>query len=53
MNSNGEGWHHQNTKLESHKKVYESEDFCNVVMPSENTKILVFNYTAQKNEVFY
>ena len=30
-------------KLESHKKVYENKDFCNDVMPSEDTKILKFN----------
>ena len=30
-------------KLESHKKVYENKIFCNVVMPSEDTKILEFN----------
>ena len=26
-------------KLESHKKVYENKNFCNVVMPSEDTKL--------------
>ena len=31
------------TKLLSHKKVCENKDFCNVVMPSEDTKILKFN----------
>ena len=30
-------------KLESHKKVCEKKDFCSVVMPSEDTKILEFN----------
>ena len=30
-------------KLESHKKVCENKDFCNVFMPSEDTKILEFN----------
>ena len=30
-------------KLESHKRVYENKDFCNVIMPSEDTKILEFN----------
>ena len=29
-------------RLESHKKVFENEDFCNNVMPSEDTKILDF-----------
>ena len=27
-------------KLESHEKVCENKDFCNVIMPSEDTKIL-------------
>ena len=31
------------TKLESHKKVCENKDICNVTMPSEDTKILEFN----------
>ena len=30
-------------KLDSHKKVCDYEDFCNVVMPFEDTKILEFN----------
>ena len=30
-------------KCESYKKVCENKDFCNVVMPSEDTKILEFN----------
>ena len=28
---------------ESHKKVCENKDFCNVIMPSKDTKILEFN----------
>ena len=31
------------TKLESHKKACENKDFRNVVMTSEDTKILEFN----------
>ena len=31
------------SKLELHKKLYENKDFCNVVMNSEDTKILEFN----------
>ena len=31
------------SKLESHKKVCENKDFCNVIMPSEDTKTLEFN----------
>ena len=30
-------------KKESHKKVCENKDFCNIVMPSGETKILEFN----------
>ena len=36
-------------KSESHKKVCENKDFCNVLMLSENTKILKFNQ-YQKSE---
>ena len=32
----------ENTR-ELHKKVCEKKDFCNVIMPSEDAKILVFN----------
>ena len=30
-------------KLESHKRVCQKKFFCNVIMPSEDTKILEFN----------
>ena len=30
-------------KLELHKKICESKDFCNVIMPSEDIKILKFS----------
>ena len=30
-------------KIESHRNVCESKDFCNVVIPSEDTMILKFN----------
>ena len=30
-------------KLESHKRVCENKNFCNVIMPSEDNKILKFN----------
>ena len=30
-------------KTESHNKVCENKDFCNVMMPSEDTKIVEFN----------
>ena len=37
------------SKLESHKKVCENKAFCNVIMPSEGTKILEYNQ-YQKSE---
>ena len=30
-------------KLESHKRVFENKDFCNIITCSEDTKILKFN----------
>ena len=30
-------------KRESHKKICENKDFCNVTIPSEDIKILEFN----------
>ena len=30
-------------KRESHKKVCENEDFCNIILPYEDTKLLEFN----------
>ena len=30
-------------KPDSHKKLYQNKDFCNIIMPSEDTKILEFN----------
>ena len=30
-------------ELESHKRICENKDFCNVIMPSEDIKILEFN----------
>ena len=30
-------------KIESHKKVCENKDFCNLIIPSEDAKILEFN----------
>ena len=30
-------------KIESHKKLCENKDFCNIVMPSEDNKILEFD----------
>ena len=38
-------------KLELHKQVYENKDFCNVIMPSEDTKILKFNQYLKSDKV--
>ena len=43
-------------KCESHEKVCENKDFCNAVMPSENTKILTFNQCQKSDKapfIFY
>ena len=39
-------------KLESHKKVHENKDFCNVIMPFQETKILEFSQ-CQKSEKYH
>ena len=38
------------SKRESHKEVCENKDFCNVIMPSENNKILEFNQYQKSNK---
>ena len=35
------------SKRKFHKKVCQNEDFCNVVRPSEDTKILEFNQISK------
>ena len=37
-------------KLKSHKKVCENKDFLNVIMPSEDTKILEFNQYQESDK---
>ena len=37
-------------KLESYKKVCQNKDFCNVVMPSEDTKILESNQSQKSDK---
>ena len=37
-------------KGESHKKVYENKDFCNLVMPSEDNKVLEFNQNKKSDK---
>ena len=40
-------------KLESHKKVFENKDFCKLIMPSEDIKILKLNqYQKSGNALF-
>ena len=34
------------SKLESHKRACENKDFCNIIMPPENTKILEYQGTS-------
>ena len=41
------------SKFESHIKVYENIDFCNVVMPSEDAKILKFNQYQKSDKALY
>ena len=36
-------------KFEPHKRVCENKDFCNIIIPSEETKILKFN-PCQKSD---
>ena len=43
-------------KIQSHKKVCKNKDFCNVIMPSEDTEILGFNRYEKSDEepfIFY
>ena len=37
-------------KLESHRKVCENKDICNIVMSPEDTKILEFNQYKKSNK---
>ena len=41
------------TKRESHKEVCEKKDFCKIIVPSENTKILEFNQYQKFDDVPY
>ena len=36
--------------LKSHKKVCENKDFCNVIMPSKDNKILEFNQNKKSDK---
>ena len=39
------------TQLESHKEVCENKDFCNVIIPFEDTKILELNQYQKSDKV--
>ena len=40
-------------KHESHKKTGENKDFCNIAMPSEDTKILEFNEYQKSDKALH
>ena len=40
-------------KLNSHKKVCENQDFCNIMMPSKDTKILEFNQYQKSDKALF
>ena len=40
-------------KLESHKRVCENKDFCNVIISSEDPKILEFNQYQKSNKATF
>ena len=40
-------------KLEPHKKVCENKDFCNVIMSSEDAKILEFNQYQKSDKATF
>ena len=41
------------SKLESHKKGCQNKDFCHVVMPSQDIKILQFNQYQKSDKVLF
>ena len=43
----------QKNKLESHKKVCENKDFCNIIKPSEDNEILQFNQYQKSNKTLF
>ena len=40
-------------KRESHKKLCENKDFCNVIMPSQDNKISEFNLSQKSDKVSF
>ena len=45
--------HLEQKKLESHKKVCENKNLCNVIMPSEDTKILEFDQCQKSDKALF
>ena len=43
----------QKTSLNCTKKVYENINFCNVTMPSEDTKLLEFNKNQESDKALF
>ena len=41
------------SKLESHKKICENKDICNIIMSSEDTKILEFNQYQKSDKALF
>ena len=39
-------------KLQSHKKLCEDKDFCDIIMPSKQTKTLEFDQNQKSNKEF-
>ena len=46
-------WFRTKSRPESHEKVCGNEDFCNVVMLSEDTKISQFNQYQKSNKTIF
>ena len=40
-------------KFEAHKKVCENKDFCNIIMSSEDKRLLEFNQCQKPDEAPY
>ena len=40
----------QQKTLQSHQRVCENKDFCNIIMPPEDTKILEFNQNQKSDK---
>ena len=43
----------ESKNLKSHKKICENKDFCNVIMPSEDTKIVEFNQYQKSDKASF